>query len=176
MLSNHFILCHHLLPLALVLPSIRVFSSESALHIRWPNYWSFSFSNSSSNEYSSLISFWIDWFDLLEVQRTLKSLLHHHSSKASILQHSGFFIVQLSHAYMITKITYILTFSPTSFEHFLRAIWNAISQAVGPILLQIKLNSQLFCCAFFQGWQCSCCSLHSPDTQVSTAVFIPLHW
>ena len=107
--SNHFILCHHLLPLALVLPSIRVFSSESALHIRWPNYWSFSFSNSSSNEYSSLISFWIDWFDLLEVQRTLKSLLHHHSSKASILQHSGFFMVQLSQPYMTMGKTIALT-------------------------------------------------------------------
>ena len=94
--SNHLILSRPLL-LPSILPSIRVFSSESALHIRWPNYWSFSFSNSSSNEYSSLISFWIDWFDLLEVQRTLKSLLHHHSSKASILQHSGFFAVQLSH-------------------------------------------------------------------------------
>ena len=100
MLSNHLILCRPLLPLSLFLPSIRVFSSESTLHIRWPNYWSFSFSNSSSNEYSSLISFWIDWFDVLEFQRTLKSLLQHHSSKASILQHSGFFMVQLSHPYM----------------------------------------------------------------------------
>ena len=100
MLSNHLILCHPLLPLSLVLPIIRVFSSESALHIRWPNYWSFSFSNSSSNEYSSVISFWIDWFDLLAVQGTLKSLLQHQSSKASILQHSAFFMVQLSRPYM----------------------------------------------------------------------------
>ena len=94
---NHFILCCPLLCLPSIFPSIRVFSSESVLHIRWPKYWSFSFSISPSNEYLGLISFRIDWFDLLEVQGTLKSLLQHHSSKASILQHSAFFIVQLSH-------------------------------------------------------------------------------
>ena len=95
--SNHFILCHPLLLLPSVFPSIRVFSNESALHIRWPKYGSFSFSISPSNEYSELISFWIDWLDLLEVQGTLKSLLQHHSSKASILQCSAFFMIQLSH-------------------------------------------------------------------------------
>ena len=98
--SNHFILCHPLLLLPSIFPSIRVFSSKSVLHIRWPKYWSFSFSISPSNEYSGLISFWIDWFDLLAVQGTLKSLLQHHSSKASILRCSAFFIVQLSHPYM----------------------------------------------------------------------------
>ena len=96
-------------PPASIFPSIRVFSSESVLRIRWPKYWSFSFSISPSNEYSGLISFRIDWFDLLAVQRTLKSLLQHHSSKASILWHSGFFRVQLSHPYMTTGKTIALT-------------------------------------------------------------------
>ena len=95
--SNHLVLCCPLLLLPSIFPSIRVFSNESALHIRWPKYWSFSFSISSSNEYSRLISFRIDWFDLLAVRGTLKSLLQHHSSKASLLQHSAFFMVQLSH-------------------------------------------------------------------------------
>ena len=93
---NHLILCCPLLLLLSIFPSIKVFSSESVLHIRWPNYWSFSFSISPSNEYSGLISFRMDWLDLLVVQGTLKSLLQHHSSKASILQHSAFFIVQLT--------------------------------------------------------------------------------
>ena len=100
--SNHLILCHPLLLLPSIFPSIRVFSNESALRMSWPKYWSFSFSISPSNEYSGLISFSIDWLDLLAVQGTLKSLLHHHSSKASILQHSTFFMVQLSHPYMTT--------------------------------------------------------------------------
>ena len=95
--SNHLILCHPLLLLSSIFPSIRVFSNESVLRIRWPVYWSFSFSISLSDEYSGLISFRIDWLDLLAVQGTLKSLLHHHSSKGSILQHSAFFMVQLSH-------------------------------------------------------------------------------
>ena len=95
--SNHLILCRPLLLLPSIFPSIRVFSSESVLPIRWPKYWSFSFIISPSNEYSGLISFRVDWLDLLAVQGTLKSLLQHHSSKASILLHSAFFIVQLSH-------------------------------------------------------------------------------
>ena len=95
--SNHFILCHPLLLLPSIFPSIRIFSSESALCIRWPKYWSFSFNISSSNEHPRLISFRMDWLDLLAVQGTLKSLLQHHSSKASILWPSAFFIVQLSH-------------------------------------------------------------------------------
>ena len=104
--SNHFILCHPLL-LPSVFPSIRVFSSKSALYITWPKYWSFSIN--PSNEYSGLISFRINWFDLLAVQGTLKSLLPRHYSKASILQHSAFFMVQLSHPYMTTGKTIALT-------------------------------------------------------------------
>ena len=103
--SNHLILCYPLLPPPSIIPGIRVFSSESAVRIRWPKYWSFSFNICPSNEYSGLISFRMDWLDLLAVQGTLKSLLHHHSSKASILQSSSFFIVQLSHPYMITGKT-----------------------------------------------------------------------
>ena len=107
--SNHLILCHPLLLLPALFPSIRVFSNESVLHIRWPKYWNFSFSISTSSEYSRLISFRMDWLDLLAVQGTLKNLLQHHSSKASILQHSTFFIVQLSHPYMTTGKTIALT-------------------------------------------------------------------
>ena len=98
--SNHLIFCHTLLLLLSVLPSIKVFSNELVLCIRWPKYWSFSFSINLSNEYSGLVSFMIDWFDLLAVQGPLKSLLQHHSSKASVFQHSAFFIVQLSHPYI----------------------------------------------------------------------------
>ena len=107
--SNHLILNHLLLLPPSIFPSIRVFSNESALPIRWPNYWSFSFSIGPSNEYSGLISFRMDWLDLLAVQGTLKSRLHHHSSKASILQCSGFFIVEFSHPYMTTGKTIALT-------------------------------------------------------------------
>ena len=107
--SNQLILCHPLLLLPLIFPSIRIFSNESVLCIRWPKCWSFSFSISPSNEYSGLISFRIDWFDLLAVQETLKSLLQHHSSKASILWHSAFFIGQLSHPYLTTGKTIALT-------------------------------------------------------------------
>ena len=107
--SNHLILCRPLLLLPSVFPSIRVFSIESVLLIRWPKYWSFSFSISSSNEYSGLISFRIYCFDLLVVQGTLKSLLQHHSTKVSVLWHSVFFIVQLSHPYMTTRKTITLT-------------------------------------------------------------------
>ena len=106
---NYLILCLPLLLLPSIFPSIRVLSSESVLHIRWPKYWSFSFSISLSNEYSGLISFRMDWLDLLVVQTTLKSLLQHHSLKASILWHSAFFIVQLSHPYMTTGKTIALT-------------------------------------------------------------------
>ena len=106
---SHLILCHPLLLLPSIFPSIRVFSNESALHIRWPKYWSFSFSISPSNEHPGLMSFRMDWLDLLGVQGTLKSLLQHHSSKASILRHSAFFIFQLSHPYMTTGKTIALT-------------------------------------------------------------------
>ena len=107
--SNHIILCHSLLNLSSIFPTIRVFSNESVLHSRWPEYWSFSFRISPSNEYSELISFRMDWLDFLAVQGTLESLLQHYSSKASILQCSAFFIVQLSYAYMTTGKTIALT-------------------------------------------------------------------
>jgi len=107
--SYHLILCHPLLFLPSIFPSIRVFSSESVLCVRWQKYWKFSFSSSPSNEYSGLISFRVDWFDLLAVQGTLKSLLEHHSSKASVFQCSAFFMAQLSHPYMTTGKTIALT-------------------------------------------------------------------
>ena len=107
--SSRLILCHPLLLLPSVFPSIRVFSSESVLHIRWPKYWSFSFSISPFNEWSGLISFRMDWLDLLAVQGTLKGLLQHHSSKASVFRHSAFFKVQLSHPYMSTGKAIALT-------------------------------------------------------------------
>ena len=107
--SNHFILCHPILLLPSIIPSIRVFSNELTLHMRWPKYWSFSFSLSPSKEHPGLISFRMDWLDLLAVQGTLKCLLQHHSSKASILRCSAFFTVQLSHQYMNTGKTITLT-------------------------------------------------------------------
>ena len=107
--SSHLILCHPLLLLLPIPPSIRVFPNESTLRIRWPKYWSFSFSISPSNEHPALISFRMDWLDLLAVQGTLKSLLQNHSSKASIFQHSAFFTIQLSHPYMTTGKTIALT-------------------------------------------------------------------
>ena len=109
MLSNHFMICHPLLLLPSISPSIRVFSNESALHIRWPKYWSFSFNIRPSNEHPGLIAFRMDWLNLLAVQGTLKSLLQHHSLKASILWCSAFFIVQLSHPYMTSGKTIALT-------------------------------------------------------------------
>ena len=109
MTSSHLILCHPLLLLPPIPPSIRVFSNESVLHMRWPKYWSFSFHISPSNEHPALISFRMDWLDLGAVQGTLKSLLQHHSSKASILRHSAFLTVQLSHPYMTTGKTIALT-------------------------------------------------------------------
>ena len=107
--SNHLMLCRPPLPLPSIFPSIRVFSNESAFHIRWPKYWSFNFNINPSNEHPGLISFRMDWLDLIEVQGTLNSLLQHHSSKASILRHSAFFIVQLSHSYMTTGKTITFT-------------------------------------------------------------------
>ena len=123
--SNHIILCRPLLFLPSISPSIRVFSNESVLCIRWPKNWSFSFSISPSNEYSGLISFRMDWLDLLAVQGTLKSLLQHHSLKASILQCSAFFVIQLSHPYMTTGKTIALTrwtFKGKVMSFFLRCI------------------------------------------------------
>ena len=127
--SNHLILCHPLLLLLSIFPSIRVFFSESVLHIRWPKYWSFSFSISPSNEHSGLISFRMDWFDLLAVQGTLKSLLQHHSSKASALQCSGFFMVQLSHPYMTNGKTIVLT-RQTFVDKVMSLLFNMLSRFV----------------------------------------------
>ena len=131
--SNHLILCHLILPLISIFPRVRVFSSESVLHIRWPKYWSFSFNISPSNEYSGLISFKMDWLDLLAVQGTLKSLLQHHSSKASILQCSALFIVQLSHPYMTTRKTIALT-RWTFVGKLMSLLFNTLSRLVTTFL------------------------------------------
>ena len=138
--SNHLILCHSLLLLPSIFPNIRVFSSESVLHISWPKYWSFSFSISPFNEYSGLISFRIDWFDLLAIQGTLKSLIQCYSSKASILQCSAFFVVQLSHPYMTTGKTIALT--TRIFVSKVMSLFNMLSRLVTAFLL-------LICCL---GW------------------------
>ena len=129
MASNHLILYHPLLFLPSIFPNIRVFSDESVLCIRWPKYWSFSFSISPSNEYSGLISFRMDWLDLLAVQGTLKSLLQHHSSKASILRHSAFFIFQLSHPYTTTGKTTALT-RRAFFGKVISLLFNMVSRLV----------------------------------------------
>ena len=136
MSSNHLILCHPLL-LPSIFPSTRVFSNKSALHIRKPKYWSFSFSISPSNEYSGLISFRMDWLDLLAVQGTLKSLLQHHSSKASILWRSAFFIVQLSHPYMTTGRTIALT-RWTFVDKVMSLFFNMLSRLVITFLPRSK--------------------------------------
>ena len=127
--SNHLILCHPLLLLPSIFPSIRVFSSESALRIRWPKYWSFRFNISPSNEHPRLTSFRMDWLDLLAVQGTLKSLLQHHSSKASILWHSAFFTVQLSHPYMTTGKT-IASTRRTFVGKVMSLLFNMLSRLV----------------------------------------------
>ena len=137
MLSNHLILCHPLLLLPSIFPSIRVFSNESVLRIRWPEYWSFSFSISPSNESSGLISFRMDWLDLLAVQGTLKSLLQHHSSKASILWCSAFFIVQLSNPYMTTGKTTALT-RRTFVGQVMSLLFNKLSRLVITFLPRSK--------------------------------------
>ena len=134
--SNHLVLCHPLLLLPSILPSIRVFSNESALCIRWPKYWSFYISISPSNEYSGLISFRMDWFDLLAVQGTLKSLLQHHSSKTSI-QPSAFFGVQLSHPYTTTKTTTALT-RQTFVSKVMSLLFNMMSRLVIAFLPRSK--------------------------------------
>ena len=135
--SNYLILCRPLLFLPSILPSIRVFSNESALHIRWPKYWSFSFSISPSNEHPGLISFRMDWLDLLAVQGTHKSLLQHHSSKASILQLSAFLIVQLSHPYMTIGKTIALT-RQTFVGKVMSLLYNMMSKLVVTFLPRSK--------------------------------------
>ena len=127
--SNHLILCHPLLLLPSMFPSLRVFSNEPALHMRWPKYWSFSFNISPSNEHPGLISFRMGWLELLAVQKTLKSLLQHHSSKASILWHSAFIIVQLSHLYMTTGKTIALT-RWTFVDRVMSLLFNMLSRLV----------------------------------------------
>jgi len=136
MLSNHLILCHPLLP-PLIFPGIRVFSNESALHIRWPQYWGLSFNTNPSNEHSGLISFRMDWLDLFAVQGTLKSLLQHHSSKASILRCSAFFIVQLSHPYITTGKTIALT-RLTFVGKVMSLLFNMLSRLVITFLSRSK--------------------------------------
>ena len=135
--SNHLILCRPLLLLPSIFPSIRVSSNESVLHIRWPKYWSFCFSISPSNEYSGLISYKIDWLDLLAVQGTLKSLLQHHSSKASILRHSAFFKAQLSHPYMTTGKT-IASTRRTFVGEVMPLLFNTLSRLVITFLPRSK--------------------------------------
>ena len=137
MASNHLILCRTLLLLLSISSSIRVFSRESVLHIRWPKYWNFSFSISPSNECSGLISFRMDWLDLLAVQETLKSLLQHHSSKASILRHSAFFMIQLSHPYMTTGKTIALT-RWTFVGKVMSLLFNTLSRFVTAFLPRSK--------------------------------------
>ena len=135
--SNHLILCCPLLLLPSIFPSIRVFSNESVLRIRWPNYWSFSFNISPSNEHPGLISFRMDWLDLLAVQGTLRSLLQHHSSEASILWCSAFFIVQLSHPYMTTGKTIALT-RRTFVGKVMSLLFNMLSRLVITLLPRSK--------------------------------------
>ena len=134
---NHLILCQPLLLLLSIFPSIRVFSNESVLWFRWPKYWSFSFNISPSNEYSGLISFRMDWLDLLAVQGTLKSLLQHYSSKASILWHSAFLLIQLSHPYMITWKTIALT-RRTFVGKVMSVLFNMLSRLVITFLPRSK--------------------------------------
>ena len=135
--SNHLMLCHILLLLPSIFPSIRVFSNESALCIRWPKFWSFSFNISPFSEHSGLISFRMDWLDLLAVQGTLNSLFQHHSSKASILQHSDFFTVQLSHPYMTTGKTIALT-RWTFVDKIMSLLFNMLSRLVITFLPRCK--------------------------------------
>ena len=136
--SNHLILCHPLLFPPSSFPRIRVFSNESVLHIRWPKYWSFSFSISPSNEHSGLISFWIDWLDLFAVQGTLKSLLQHHNSKASIFWRSAFFIVQPSNPYLTTGNTVAWT-RGTCVDKGMSLLFNMLSRLVIAFLITTSI-------------------------------------
>ena len=139
MLSNYLILCHSLLLLPSIFPSIRVFSNESILCIRWPKCWSFSFSISPTNEHSGLITYRMDWLDLPAVQGTLKSLLQHHSSEALILQHSAFFIVQLSHSYMTNGKSIALT-RQTFVSKVMSLLFNMLSRLVKKLALSLTFR------------------------------------
>ena len=141
--SNHLILCHPLLLLPSIFPSLRVFSNESALHIRWPKYWSFSINISPSKEHPGLISFRMDWLDLLAVQGTLKSLLQHHSSKASILWHSAFFIVQLSHPYMTTGKTIAWTAAAANSIQSCLTLCNSMNRRTPGLPVHHQLQNSL---------------------------------
>ena len=161
--SNHLILCHPVLPPS-IFPSIRVFSNESVLHIRWPNYWSFSFNISPSSEYSGLISFRVDWLDLFTVQGTLKSLLQHQSSKASVLWHSAFFIVQLSHPYMTAGKTIALTRWPFVCK-VISLLFNMLSRLVMTFLPRSK-------CLLISWLQSPCAVILQPKKIKSVTVSI----
>ena len=162
--SNDFILCHPLLLLPSIFPSIRVLSDESALHIRWPKYWSFSFNISPSNEHPGLISFRINWLHLLAVQGTLKSLLQHHSSKASILRCSTFFIVQLSHPYMTTGKTIALT-RWTFVGKVMSLLFNMLSRLVITFLPRSK--------HLFISWLQSPCAVILEPPKIKSATVSP---
>ena len=153
--SNHFILCHSLLLPPSIFLSIRVFSNESALHIRWPMYWSFSFNISPSSEYQGLISFRMDWLDLLAIQRTLKSVLQHYSLKASILQHSAFFTVQLSHPYTTTGKTIALT-RQTFVRKVVSPFFNMLSRFVIAFPPMRKMVFVVVVVCFFVCLFCGC--------------------
>ena len=167
MLSNHLILCHPLLLLPSIFPRIRVFSNESVLRIRWPKYWSFIFLISPSNEYSGLISFRMDWLDLFAIQGTLKSLLQHHSSKASVLQGSAFFIIQHSHPYMTTGKIIALT-RLTFVGKVISLLFNMLSRLVITFLLRSKCLSfmaAITICSDFgapQNKVCHCFPIYLP--------------
>ena len=165
--SNHLILCHPLLPLPSIFLSVRVFSNESALCIRWPKYWSFSFSISPSNEYSELISFRIDWFDLLSVSGTLKSLLQHYDLKASILWCSAFFMVQLSHLYMTTGKTIALTLW-TFVSKVMSLFFNMLSRFVIAFLPRSK-------CLLISWWRSPSMVILEPKKikSVTVSIFSP---
>ena len=151
--SNHLILCCPLLPPS-IFPSIRVFSNESVLHIRWPKYWRFSFSISPANEYSGLISFRMDWLDLLAVQGTLKRLLQHHSSKSSIFQCSAFFIVQLSHAYMTTgKIVALTRWT------FVGKVTSPLFNMLSRLIITFLPRSKRLLISWLQHWSVGCVAL-----------------
>ena len=155
--SSHVMLCRPLLLLPPIPPSIRVFSNESTLRMRWPKYWSFSFSINSSKEHPGLISFRMDWLDHLAVQGSLKSLLQHHSSKASILLRSAFFIVKLSHPYMTTGKTIALT-RQTFVDKVMSLLFNMLSRLVITFLPRSKHLSLVFCCLFLIQL---CCTLRT---------------
>ena len=185
--SSHLILCCPLLLMPSIFPSIRVFSSESVLHIRWPKYWSFSFSINFSNEYLGLISFRIDWFDLLAVQGTLKSLLQHHSSKPSILQCSAFFIVKLSYLYMTTGKTISLT-RWTFVDKVMSLLFNMLSRLVINFLPRSKRSfnfmAAITICSDFGAqknkiWHCFPIYLHEvmvPDAMILVSWMLSFKW